>query len=249
VQDAVTAHGKDWAVHHIEDAEGPLSIDYYSLHVQRLPYTSAGAAKGEKRQMTALELFKIMVQGITGRPPPWAAGNLLLDTTICVFNPINGTDWSDWDQGKTGASLVISFKAWKFPPFDRGCIVLSDVSMGAEAAHYRVSTFRAGPPLNALAHPVSGNREFGFLRAEGGYVFYIIGADRPTRFVDKAGAYIGGFAMADALWRRLRAALQHLVDDNGGISTEGLTIARRIDWETAVNAGVYDVTGQPAWRR
>jgi hypothetical protein len=250
-QQAVIDHGKEWAVHHIEDAQGDLSVDYYSLLVSKLP-SRAAAGSGEKVEMSPSEVFKVMIERILGATPPAAPS--FLDPAICSFQPLaEPRDRAGWLAGTVGSILQIGFVKMSVP-FDRGCVVLAEASSGAEAGHYRVSTVRAGPTLGsgATANPVSGSREFGYVRRKKDktVIFYIIGADRPTRWIDAQGAeHLGGFEMADKLWKGCRAELKRFVEEGGGVCSEGRTDARRVRWDLVKGSKFYKTADQPAWLR
>jgi hypothetical protein len=88
----------------------------------------------------------------------------------------------------------------------------------AAADHWVFSTIRAGAPLlEGGAHPVSGNRAFGFWqREDGAFVFYTAAADRPTRGIDAMMQDKVVFPMADRLWRGLQTSIATDINQRGG---------------------------------
>ena len=71
-------------------------------------------------------------------------------------------------------------------------------------------------------HPVSGNREFGFIQnLDGTYTFYTRGVDRMTDGFESTAAENGTmisdpFANPDALWNSLKNNIYNFVENNSG---------------------------------
>src|SRR5438128_900427 len=131
-----------------------------------------------------------------------------MDSDLAKFEPFTAEDAVQWtaDDPKNAAGSILLIRIylvrdgvckvntlpkWACPPgdvIDYGCVVVSEASR----TRFRFSTVKGGSGWFAVndrnkpgAHPVSGNREFGFSRrTAGGWSFYSIGADRATRPMD-----------------------------------------------------------------
>jgi len=68
-------------------------------------------------------------------------------------------------------------------------------------------------------HPVSGNRQFGFIQnRNGSYTFYTRGVDRATGYIDDflQENWDVIFSKADELWSSLQQGIVNYVNSNGG---------------------------------
>jgi hypothetical protein len=82
-----------------------------------------------------------------------------------------------------------------------------------------------------MAHPVSGNRRFGYAPADGGgYVFFTRGADRAAGVMDVAAMSIV-FSTAHSLWLSLQKGIESFVTGNGGTATIGSATSIRTPWD------------------
>jgi hypothetical protein len=158
--------------------------------------------------------------------------NSFIDTALAFFEPYNPTiDGPKWrSPSPQDAVIHIDMRVgsqWANP--DDGSVVTSEFAPD----HWVFSTLWTP---GDQAHPVSGNREFGFETRQDPnnptgqvYILYTRGADRPTRVVDNVGSAII-FAMAHALWRSLQARIAGFANGNGGAATVLTPISRRFDW-------------------
>ncbi len=185
LQKAVRDRGSNWAIHRIEDAAGDLNLDYYAVEVKELPTV-------EGKDLSPEELLGWVRRRF----------NYFIDTSIADFSAHRETDKKLWQaHDPTGAVLLIRLKKARVNP-DDGCVVIAK----SHATEWIFSTVRAGSGLtaalsrdNASAHPVSGNRAFGFVRrSDGSFSFYTIAADRPTRPLDARLGESVIFPSADA---------------------------------------------------
>jgi hypothetical protein len=201
-------HDPDWNPHPIESALGPVNLDYYPVTVTRLPSFAA----------TPEDLLAHIRGNI----------NAVIDTTKANFAPYDAaTDGPLWTSSSpTGAVIhidMLTFSGWVNP--DDGSVVCAE----AAPDHWIFSTIWT---VGDGAHPVSGNREFGFSRGDdGSFTFYTRGADRTTGVADWAGAEVI-FRAADELWRSLQSGIVQLVNTHGGSATAGVPISNRHDWDT-----------------
>jgi hypothetical protein len=198
--------------HSIEDAKGPISLDFYPVQISKLPVIGG-------RPMTPEALLEHIRRN--------------LDTFVnnrpdgCLFNMyeplIDGPVWTPpfLSTGLVGA--VISIDIFDSGVnLDDGSVVVSEI----DVSHWVFSTIWTP---NDLAHPVSGNREFGFQAVGSGFVFYTRGADRCTGVLDDLFAN-KVFAGADRLWRSFQIKVASFVNGNDGVATEGPPVANRYDW-------------------
>ncbi len=208
IQAAVNARGVNWHVHRIEDANGDINLDYYPISVAALP-TIGG------RTLTADELLSRIRLDI----------NHFVDTRLAEFSPYDAGEASMWTSGSPlGAVVHIEMKAfggWINP--DDGSVVVSDFAPD----HWTFSTIWT---VMDMAHPVSGNRQFGYTASEGGgYVFYARGADRTTGLLDLAAMSVV-YSSAHNLWLSFQSAVEAFVNANGGSATVGSATSIRTPW-------------------
>lgn len=236
VQRKVRDRGRNWAVHRIEDARGQVNLDYYSVHISRLPTIDG-------HQLTSQELLEHVRKNL----------NSFLNTGIAEFRPFDQQEAKKWSgDSPLGTILLIDMKL-QVPGVslnpDDGCVIVSEAGRN----QWIFSTIRAGGPLGAggmgaVGHPVSGNRAFGIhATASGGHIFYIIAADRATRGFDEQFAERLIFPAADRLWKSMQEKAVAFINERGGMATIGKAEAKRYDWEQVSNSPYYDTSSQPEW--
>jgi hypothetical protein len=240
VQEAVQRRGKTWTVHRIEDGTGRLNLDYYPIKVVTLP-TIGG------RRIDASGLLSHIRKNL----------NNFVDKGISEIEPYKSADETRWKSDAPEGALVLINIKLTLSVTDLALVVTSMDSPN----EWVFSTVRGGSGWKAIndrdnpgAHPVSGNRAFGFHQNGSGWTFYTRGADRATRPMDEfwgiPGARDIGFLQADKLWKSFQTKVANLVNTNGGkaeIDTKAV-FSKRFDWESIrSNKRVYDTSGQPAW--
>ena len=202
-------------VHAIEDARGPISLDYYPVRVEAMP--SDGSTTMTAEQL--LELFRRNLNNFLDGSPDG-----------CTFAPADpAIDTAAWlppflPTAVPGAVISIDMFA-SGVNVDDGSVVLSEISPN----HWVFSTIWT--PDDG-SHPVSGNRQFGFVPSSTGeFSFYIRGADRTTSAADSLGEATV-FATAHRLWLSFQGRLAAYVNSNGGRATVEPASATRYDWPT-----------------
>jgi hypothetical protein len=207
-------HGDGRALHRIEDAYGPVSLDYYPVRIDSLPNVGG-------RTMDPAELLEYVRRNF----------NLFVDSfpAGCTFDPYEpGIDTGLWtplflETAFPGAVLTIKMIASPGIMIDRGSVVLADVGQD----HWTFSTLWSPQDLN---HPVSGNRTWRIGRDPYGDLWFSTrGADRCTTRIDDFGASLV-FTAADLLWMSLQRRFAAFVNSNGGQATIFGPSARRYDW-------------------
>lgn len=234
-QRAVIGRGSQWCVHRIEDAYGRLSLDYYPVTISRLPTVDG-------KRLSHEQLLEHLRKNLDG----------FVDHQFARFAPFAEPDKKQWaSSNPKGAVLLIDIKVNRVVT-DLACVVTAE----AGPREWRFSTIRAGEAMkavndrtNAGAHPVSGNRAFGFTpRSDGSAVFYTIGADRATRASDEFWGIPGmrdiGYDMADKLWRSWQQKLVKFVNANGGVATVGKSRAHRLEWDTVRDSKYFDASAR-----
>lgn len=213
-----------WFVQKIEDGRGDVNLDFYPVHISQLPTSGAGA-HGEAALLAYIRQHM----------------NDFVDTNICEFKPYAAADVPLW-MGTSPLEAVVHIDM-KVPVLggavnlDDGAVVVSEVA----ADHWIFSTIRTG---GDGYHPVSGNRQFGFMPApEGGFIFYTRGADRLTTFLE-ANAAGQAFTAADRLWKSFQTHLVNYVLGAGGSARILSPISVRHVWPADVSA-IYSPT--EAW--
>ncbi len=203
----VRSYAPDWSVHRIEDARGDINLDFYPVRVNRLPIVSG-------RRLTAEQLLGTLRLNI----------DRFIDTRYASFRPYNAAANRRWrSSSPLGSVIHIDMRtAGGYVNPDDGSVVCSRFAPD----HWVFSTIWT--PAD-FGHPVSGNRQFGFLRQDGEYIFYTRGADRTTGRLDSA---MSGtvFGKADALWRSLQRGLANFVNSNGGTAVWTSRVSRRHNW-------------------
>lgn len=204
------------ACHAIEEAKGPINLDYYPVRVSALP---SGTRSGKE----LLEKVRRMLNAFIDHKPDG-----------CVFNPYEQlVDKPAWEPpffqlGFPGA--VLSIDIWTSIPAgsinaEDGSVVLSEWAED----HWVFSTMWTP---NDLTHPVSGNRQFGFFPiADGEFIFYTRGADRLTTWIDEMLGELA-FSGAHKLWSSFQRRLTSFIQDNGGKAKIEVPVSNRYDWET-----------------
>ncbi|WP_044302414.1 hypothetical protein [Rhodopirellula sallentina] len=236
IQKAVQARGDSWTVHRIEDGIGPINLDFYPIRVEKMP-------KIDGKRSSAPQLLEYVRTNL----------NDFVETDIALFREFKGVDKTKWlSASPEGAILIVDIEMM-LGLKDRAPVVASLVTPG----EWRFSTVRGGEAESSdpSAHPVAGNRAFGFVGGDSGpWTFYTVGADRANRIVDALATakVIGepGFKAADKLWRSFQTKLVAFINDHGGKASVDSTkiISKRYDWgEISKNKSVYDTSGQPAW--
>lgn len=191
-------------VHRIEDGSGDINLDYYPVLVSRMP------TSGPSTPEALLEAVRRDL-------------NRFLDTTIAEFAPYDATEAAKWLSPRPLTSVLhIDMKVWGGFNIDDGSVLCSE----AAADHWIFSTIWT--PADA-GHPVSGNREFGFLRSANGITFYTRGADRLTSLMDRV-AGDAPFDAAHALWSSFQSRLFAHVVAHGGMGAILPPTSCRYDW-------------------
>ena len=90
-----------------------------------------------------------------------------------------------------------------------------------------------------FAHPVSGNRAFGFYsNADGSYTFYTRGVDRMTNLIEAATRDLAKFTaemdlldLANPVWKSFQAEVSNYVAEIGGTATIETPVVERPDYD------------------
>lgn len=234
VQKSVREHGKDWATHRIEDASGKLNLDYYPVTIHKLP-----SIDGELKPDGLLSRIRLNL-------------NEFIDDGIARFE-VSEAERNLFESEKPdGAVVHIRMKTFggMLNP-DDGCVVVSSKTK----SEWRFSKIRGGPSIgapfdskNACAHPVSGNRAFGYVEGSGAKLtFYTIGADRPKSRLDAAIEDLVVFPAADKLWTSFQEKLATFVNDHGGKAEVGKKSVRQFQWDEVQKSKYFETADQPSW--
>jgi hypothetical protein len=212
IQRQVLKRGRPaWSFHRIEDAVGPANLDYYPVHVTRLPRVRGAT-------LSATQLLAHIRLNI----------NDFIDTRLTRFSPQDAIDKLRWNSiNPLGAVLHLDFYrlvGQAVPPvnIDDGSVVVGDFI----PSYWRVYTIWT--PADH-GHPVSGVREWGCKPEGDGFVFFTRAADRPTKslllpFKDDI------YAAQHALWMSFQRAIETFVRKHGGQATVLPPVANRYDW-------------------
>lgn len=203
-------------VQSIDDAHGPVNLDYYPVHIAKLPTVDGHQLTPQEFvSYVRVHLNDFVNQGNAGFEPYSPADAISLQSN----NPVGAVVHIDMRMGGK----------WLNP--DDGSVVVSE----SAPDHWTFSTIWTP---DDQAHPVSGNREFGLRQdADGGWTFYTRGADRTTGYLDSAISSTV-FSSAHELWTGLATNLATWVNQGGGVAQVGPITSERWDWD-AVKSGTY----------
>lgn len=240
IQQGVQARGDTQTVHRIEDASGRINLDYFPITISKLPIVSG-------QRLTAPELLKHIRLNL----------NSFVDTSVSTFEPFHNVDEQKWQSSSpSGALILINIKLT--PVITDFALVVTSMESQNE---WRFSTVRGGSGFTAVndrdnpgAHPVSGNRAFGYYVSENEWKFYTIGADRATRSMDEfwgiPTAREIGFQQAEKLWKSFQTKVVDFVNAHEGQAKVDTVNSKseRFDWnQIQSNRDVYDISDQPTW--
>jgi hypothetical protein len=244
-QSSVHSTGDSWTVHRVEDGSNDVNLDYYPVVVEKLPVVNGKEIRAE----LVLEYVRRNL-------------NKFVDHSLTAFAPFHAEDEKKWNS-RQPLNSILQIDIELLLPIGGANVPLgaTDLAMVVASRHtpqeWIFSTVRGGSGWWAIndrerpgAHPVSGNRAFGFRRnGNGSYTFYTMGADRASRGMDVLGSPVG-FRMADRLWRSYQQSVVEFINRYGGVARVDYenTISKRHDWdEVKDDPTIYDPTGQPEW--
>ncbi len=119
-----------------------------------------------------------------------------------------------WEsENPLGAVITITMKDYKITPFvdADGDVIVSQY----EECCWIFTTLR-GPVYESGYHPVSGNRQFGYVVQNGKTIIYTKGADRTTNWYHGLNDSQIAFESADELWRGMQEKMKQYVRVNAG---------------------------------
>jgi len=256
IQQSVQSRGQSWTVHRIEDRElghGPVNLDYYPVNVTRLPKVNGTRLTPE----ALLEHIRIKITDF-------------VDPSLSKFRPYRDEDHVSWSSQNAEGALVIIRIPITIPvpilpvpippvtiPFTPVVELAVVVTSKHTSSEWRFSAVRGGSGWTAVnlfrddrpgAHPVSGNRAFGFKKSETGWTYYTRGADRLTRIGEVPIARDFGFYQTDKLWKSFQQEVFAFVDKNEGEAEIGVPVSERHSWDMVKNQpDFYDTSNQPPW--
>jgi len=237
------AKGDGWNRQAIENASSEwLNLDFYSVEISRLPKdtspeqllelmrarfnyllgydaSSVGPAI-DKGIESAASVVTGAAWPLVGPVVTWKANK---DDSVRENLKRNG-GWNGTDVGSQltipvsiAAPLTGGEKGSPVPPYAFIHVLLSYRS----DSRFILTT---GYPNLGKTHPVSGSREFGFLKNKnGGWTFYTRGADRPSTWIE-ASMHETVFAAGEQLWTRWQTNLVTYIESKGGDASIGSTI-------------------------
>jgi hypothetical protein len=202
-------------VHAVEDAQGAINLDYYPVRISAMPTDGTSTMSAEQ----LLEFIRRNINNFVDGAPDG-----------CNFQPydpmIDTSAWLPLFLSTAFPGAVVSIDMFSSGVnVDDGSVVLSEIGPD----HWVFSTLWT--PDDG-GHPVSGNRQFGFVPgAAGEFVFYTRGADRTTSALDNlASATV--FGAADQLWLSFQRRVAAFANGNGGMAVIEAATSNRYDWPT-----------------
>lgn len=173
-----------------EDGWGDINLDFYAVNVKRLPILARRRASPED----FLSFIRLSI-------------NRFIDTSLADFAAYDANEAKVWKSNNPlGAVLIINIS-----PANDGSVVTSLFT----PSFWMFTTIKT-PYKGGRWHPVSGNRQFGFIKhPDGNYYFFTKGSDRATR--GWGGVWPGLiFDGAHKLWLSFQDRLAGFVNNNGG---------------------------------
>jgi hypothetical protein len=214
--------------HAIEDGFAEINLDYYPVRVDKLPIVNGVEWTPE----ALLHHIRLNI-------------NDFLDQEIATFepyepkyNPTSLRDKQCWES-ETPENAVVSIDMKSI----RGYLNMDDGSVVCSLFEPKRWIFSTLHTPEDGAHPVSGNRQFGFFRTEEGWtMFYIRGADRATGIHHDLGNIINiVFGAAERLWKSYQQKLEFFIRKNLGSASILPHTRERCAWG-AVKLMVFDPT-------
>jgi hypothetical protein len=213
LQHKVVDRGLGWHFHRIETARYDLNIDFYPVRVSKLPTING-------TQATATELLKLFRIGF----------NDFLDHSVTTFEPYDPAIDKPLMEGADPRAAIGKFRINYPTPFN-----ITDGSVALTEYTSKSWIFSTIWTLDDQDHPVSGNREFGYLEIDGEIIFYVRAADRITEFEDVPFEIFFGivFGGADKLWISFQQKFSAFVNEHEGQAEVRIDdrISQRIDWD------------------
>jgi hypothetical protein len=196
--------GGVWQVQDISNANSKrVNFDYFPVRIDRLPTVNGATLSAD----AFLNHIRRNINDFTDGPE---------------FNPFSQDDITLWHSNDP-LSTVISINI--FP--DNGTVITSQF----EPCCWVFTTLKT-PPIYDGTHPVSGNRQFGYIQnQDGSFTFYSKGADRLTSWYHALSAPIA-FGSADELWRSFQNYIKNYADQHGGAASIQQEFRFRPNWET-----------------
>ena len=197
------------SVQKIDDAHSTVvNLDYFPVTINQLPVINGVRQTPEQ----FLQYIRTNI-------------NSFVDTDYSTFSPYNWYGIDDtqlWNStNPIGAVIAIDIAG----P-DNGSVIVSHSSSNKW-------TFTTIHDPKYGDHPVSGNRDFGYIvNSDGSFTFYTRGVDRLTSWDGSAFQNATGFAFsqADALWNSFRNKIFDFVNTHQGSADILQSQIKRPDW-------------------
>jgi hypothetical protein len=206
-----------WDIQKLDDATGTVvNMDYFSVTINQLP-------GGE----SAPQLLDYIRKNI----------NSFIDPTKANFEPFSNSEYNTW-QSNTYLGSIIHIDMGNNDTWsgdynfvdqpDDGSVICTK----AESDQWIFTTITA--PGDG-EHPVSGNRQFGYIKnRNGSYTFFTRGVDRATGHIDDYAQenWDAIFSKSDQLWSSFQEGIKNYVNSHGGNATvtQESKVYHRPDW-------------------
>ncbi len=227
IEDRIEDLGEGWRIQYfLTPTLAPrLNLDYFSSTISQMPIKDQNTGE----LWSHAELFEYFRKNINDF--------INADNEFVPYSTEDETLWLSDDPFGTLITIDINVpNSGGNIPTDDGSIICSQF----QDCCWLFSTVTAPflPASEDGFHPVSGNRQFGYIsNPDGSMEIYTRGADRffyppvgdPYR-VDKLLAYLlekPAFAGADALWDSFQEGVVNYAENNGGNATKGIPIKNR----------------------
>lgn len=189
-----------------------VNIDYYSVDINKLPNNFSSPEQLLHHIRTNINDF-VFSYFAEFQPYKWYGIN----------------DYNLWNSSNPLNSII----AINIQGPDNGSVIVTK----SDPNKWIFTTIRE--PIYG-SHPVSGNREFGFIKnPNGSYTFYTKGIDRLTNAggtlsqmaSDMLRLGLSPYERTDKLWKSFQFQIENYINKNGGEAVQNTPFAKHPDWE------------------
>ena len=213
IQEIIRSKGVNWHVHPIEKGYGEIHLDFFPVKIKSLPVINGRKVTAEKLLWTIRRSF-----------------NQFFDRSLVRFEPYDPEDEPRWsDRNPAGAVLHTDFNLVGLNSRN-GAVVVSHAS----PSNFVFSTVWT---VDDTSHPMSGNRQIGFLEnADHEITFYNRAAERLTVETIAREARLA-FESLNTIWHSLQQGISRYVNCYGGMAQvlPQAAISQRFDWHAFRN--------------
>lgn len=219
-----------WDVQDISRADGNIvNMDYFPVRIDRMP-------KVNEKEMSPLAFFEHVRKNLDDFIDPNTGVKFRPIDTVRVGDKLKG-ETELWNSNNPYLAVLSIKIPLMGPYFNDGSVICSNYDAyegyGSEESEWIFTTLQS--PVDG-SHPVSGNREFGYVKnSDGSYTFYTRAVDRvKLDWITDAGSLLFGiaFSASDRLWSSFQKGIEDFVKTHSGEARAESSKNVRPDWST-----------------